>query len=118
MNYSRKTLIEICEDAIVPQDKWRDRDSESAQKNIGRVWQLLKCGCEFEEQTIENSPDYHSDEDTIIIKFWVHNFNWFESGSDCFVDKRGSADDSNGETLRFYIPTRKRLNECVGKDWY
>ena len=45
--YNREKLIKICEKAIVDISKWSNRDSPSAQINIGKCWALLKAGCEY-----------------------------------------------------------------------
>jgi hypothetical protein len=118
---TREQLIAICERAIVPQEKWNDRDSESAQKNVGRVWQLLKCGCEFLILTKDNCTAYQpSDDETWQIHFWVHNFMWFENGGidDADNPKKGYLSDSNGQPLFFYLPTEETLKRANGNDWY
>lgn len=113
---TREELIALCERAIVPQDKWDNRDSESAQQGIGRCWQLLKCGCKFEILTKENNPDYHSDEQTWKLQFWVRNFIWFENYSSDESD--GYKTGSDGKLLNFYIPTEQSLEKANGDDWY
>ena len=119
-DYTRQELIDICEKAIVPEKNWRNRDSESAQKNVGRVWQLLKCGCNYHIHTPDKDPKHHGDEDTIIISFTVHNFQWFENGGDLDTENENEAYtyDSSGDWLSFYIPTPERLSKSDGKDWY
>lgn len=114
---TREELISLCERAIVPQEKWQNRDSESAQKGVGRVWQLLKCGCKYEICTKDNSPDYYSDAETWKIKFWVQSFMWFENGIED-DDEDGYDTDSNGQYLSFFIPTEKSLEAADGEDWY
>lgn len=113
---TREELIALCEKAIVPQDKWSNRDSESAQQNIGRCCQLLKCGCKFQILTKENHPNYCSDEETWKLHFWVHNFNWFENYTSDEND--GYRSGSDGKLLTFFIPTNKALKKANGDDWY
>ncbi len=105
MLYTRQKLITLCECAIVTVNNWHDRDSSEAQINIGKCWALLRAGCLFE---ILN----RTDEDTIYISIYFPDFNRFQDGE---------FDLKNKDSLKeysFYIPTRKRLNETVNKDWY
>jgi len=108
--YTREELIAICERAFVPQDKWHDRDSCSSQIKLGSAYALLKAGCKFE--VIHGDPHGCStDADTIWLRFWTHNFRWFEYGDDDYPN--GLEHDEV-----FYLPTAKRLNERNGSDWY
>lgn len=118
-DYTREELISICERAIVPQSKWENRDSEQAQAGVGRCWQLLKCGCEFEVLigSKEQSTLLATDENVIWLQFYVHNFAWFENDEDSRPAK-GYDIDSTGEPLNFYLPTEKALVNAKGKDWY
>lgn len=117
-DYTREELVAICEKAIVLQDKWSNRDSESSQKRVGRCWRLLKCGCKFHVVKESDDKDYHTTEKAIIIKFWVRNYLWFEDGMDVEeTDKDGYEHDSNHESLLFYLPQPKRISE-TGEDWY
>ena len=119
MDYTREKLIEICEKAIVKQTNWYNRDSASAQMGIGKCWALLKAGCEFEIQTIKQNPDGNcvTDERTIWIQLFVHDFGWFENGAEEAEDQRGSTGDWNDNYL-YYLPTEKRLEESDNGDWY
>lgn len=130
----RKILTKLCSDAIVCQQDWDDRDSEKAQKGVGRCWQLLSCGCPFKIITFEDIRDQYGDEkarkmggytdrDYIHLLFKVHSFMWKEMFDDeDDQDKSEWADgldiDSDGDFLSFYIPTRHRLDKAKGKDWY
>lgn len=122
MKYTKKQLISICEDAIVQQEKWADRDSFSSQLQLGQALVLLKAECKFEIITRENADSYstcYSDEDTIWIKFWAKNFKWFDIlDGDTEEYPNGLSCFDNGDDLMFYLPTRKRLEKKKGKDWY
>lgn len=44
---TREDLLALCERAFVPHDRWRNRDSSSAQRQLGEAYALLKAGCDF-----------------------------------------------------------------------
>ena len=115
--YTRKELIDICEKAIVSQKKWSDRDSASSQIDIGKVWALLKSGCKFEISTEENEKisGLVTDDKTIWIQFWVKNFAWFDHLD---ADEEEFPNGIQNSDYFFYLPTKKRLEESKGKDWY
>ncbi len=101
---NREELIQLCEDGIVPEEHWHDRDSEGAQRQLGEAWALLKAGCEFEVLSDR------SDEDTWWVTIRSKGFQYFELGEDA-----GKLEDTR------YIPTRARLDkatEVVRRDWY
>lgn len=109
MKYERKDLIVLCELAIVPEKKWCDRDSSSAQRQLGEALVLLKAGCEFKVLTEENCRKGNScisNDDTIWIDITFDGFHAFEEGSDC------------RESETFYIPTKQRMERGKGGDWY
>lgn len=106
---TREFLVELCEKAIVPMDKWHDRDSAHSHEGLGRAWALLRAGAPFTVQTRENtSPDERcvTDDDTIWIEITWRGFQAFECGSEY--------DDVD----TFYIPTPARLERRAGSDWY
>lgn len=111
--YTRERLLKICQKAFIPQSEWADRDSASSQLGVGQCYALLKAGCEFEIQYTKDSSGCNTDDRTIWIQFWVHDFQVFEWGSDAF-DKRGRKDSD----YHFYLPTEKRLKATKGRDWY
>lgn len=115
--YTRKELIEICESAIVSQNKWNDRDSASSQIDIGKCWALLKAGCKFEISTKDNEKISQciTDDKTIWIQFWVKDFCWFDTLD---ADSSELPDGIKNSDYFFYLPTKKRLEESKGKDWY
>lgn len=102
-DYTREELLSICEDAFVPQKKWSNRDSAEAQKQLGWCYAWLKAGCEFE---ILTKDTLGTDESTIWVEITAQGFMYFESGEGC-EDKES-----------FYLPTRQRLEERKGGDWY
>lgn len=103
----RDELIALCEAAIVPMDRWHDRDSAHSHEGIGRAWALLKAGAPFK---VRAEPEYDgdrciTDDDTVWVDIEWHGFQWFEIG-----------DELDHDT--FYIPTRARLERTAGRDWY
>lgn len=105
---TREELISICERASVPQEKWHDRDSESAQRQVGECLMLLRAGCDFEIDTTERTFRGR----TIWVLTWSRGFNWYES-HDSDGDPRKYYEDE-----RFYLPSEKRLRDAAGGDWY
>lgn len=100
--YTREELVAICERAVVPVGKWRNRDSSSAQEGVGRVWALLKAGAEF---SILDRGRLATDERTIWIEVDWPGFAHFEYGG-------------HDESDTFYLPTPARLDAANGGDWY
>jgi hypothetical protein len=94
MQYTRQDLITICERAIVPLAKWSNRDTPQSQKDVGKVWALLKAGCPFTIIREEDSPGVVTDE-TII---------WLEIRSP--------------HTEIYYLPTLAKIERSSGEDWY
>ncbi len=109
--YTRKELIAICESAFVPEIKWNDRDSESAQCQLGECYALLKAGCDFE--IIYEDDICGTDENTIWLYVYSHGFSWFES-----FNKPNERTRDEMEEHHYYLPTIKRLKEANGNDWY
>jgi hypothetical protein len=102
-NGLRDRLIAICERAFVPEDKWHDRDSEKAQRQLGECYALLRAGCEVsidEEQMAKG--DFGGK--TLWVSVRSKGFNFFEIG------------EMREET--YYLPTEARLDEAAGGDWY
>ena len=60
--FQREELVALCERARVPQDKWQNRDSERAQRQIGEAWVLLSAGCEFKICITEDGRGCSTDE--------------------------------------------------------
>lgn len=98
---TRDELIQICADAIVPQEHWRDRDSARAHMQLGEALALLTAGCDF---------DVVPDGKTFQVHIQFRGFDWFEGGF--------GEEDRYLSNERYYIPTRARLDEVDGKDWY
>lgn len=95
---TREELVSLCERGVVPVEKWADRDSPSAQLQLGQAWALLKSGAEF-TVTRESDPNTW----WVVIDF--PSFDSFEYDRSLYFQHE-----------RFYIPTETRLRE--GQDWY
>ena len=98
----RNELISCCQDAVVPEANWRNRDSASAQRQVGEALALLRSGCPF---ALSDSPS--TDDETWWVDITFRGFQTFELG-----------EDEVTEVDLFYIPTRQRLDEAAGRDWY
>jgi len=133
----RETLISICEDSVLPWDKWQNRDSGSSQQLVSDIYSLLKAGAEY---TIKVEQDH-----TIWIEFVNVTYEEIRNAIDnhyLYVDDIDEYKEANPEDEMFYgyglslgevtpdkieaadyhlsgyLPTRKRLQECDGEDWY
>ena len=100
---NREDLIKICEQAFVPEDKWRNRDSESAQCQLGECYALLKAGCDFE--VVYDDDICETNEYTIWLYVYSKGFIYFDYAGE-------------KEQHHYYLPTQKRLDEANGGDWY
>jgi len=106
------------EQCIVPRDKWSDRDSNSAQRNIGDIWRLLKSGHRFEiwsdykdeaRARLLSLDDFFSPENTICTNYiYIYDIMTFSA---CEYDTKG-------EKITYYFPTPFGLKNAEGKDWY
>lgn len=100
---SRDVLVQLCKDGLVPQALWSNRDSSSAQIKLATAGALLQSGCDY---TILREPGgLNTDAQTIWLRIEWEGFGYF--------DYDGGLDSDT-----FYLPTRARLNEVAGKDWY
>ena len=111
--YTREELIDICERAIVPEEKWRNRDSEKAHVQVGECWALLRAGCEFEVLYCPGGST-STDHETIWLRTYSQGFNYFEGGWS--LDDEDPRDYLRKEL--HYLPTPKRLDQANGGDWY
>jgi hypothetical protein len=102
---TREELIAHLEKSIVPQSKWRNRDSSDAQRQLGECLALIKAGCDF-HLFCGNGRVHANSTTTLEIEVDFHGFNYFEYG-------RGSE-----ETETFYAPTPESLAAVNGGDWY
>lgn len=96
---TRDELIQLCHDAIVPQERWNDRDSAIAHRQLGECLALLRAGCEF-------SIEGDTTDETIWVRITYRGFAAFEYGDDQLAHHK------------FYVPTRARLDRASGEDWY
>ena len=103
---TRDELLALIDRAWVPQEHWRNRDSQDAQKQLGEAYALLKAGCDFQ---IDRSPDLNRGGRTVWVHIQSQGFDYFEGT----FDGLGPLDDD-----LFYIPTAERLDESAGRDWY
>jgi hypothetical protein len=94
---TREEFIALIDRASVPESEWHDRDSASAQIQLGKARMLLLAGCEY---TIDPGKAH----DCWWLEFTVHDFGYFETG------------DLGWESA--YIPTAERLDKAKGEDWY
>lgn len=112
---TREELISICEAAVVPQDKWSNRDTPEAQRSLGKCWVYLKAGCKFWVITEKDPKDPNdrcvTDNETIWVRIQHETFNSFEIAEPEDGDKYE-------EKELFYLPTRQRLKRANRGDWY
>lgn len=98
----RAALIALCHAGVVPQDKWRNRDSAQAQQQLAGALALLSAGCDY---TIRKGDGHWKiSEKTIWLRITYRGFAYFEH------------DTLTTET--FYVPTRECLDRAAGGDWY
>ena len=126
--YTRKRLIRICQDGVVNHKKWNNRDSFNAQQMINSIYEGLTAEFDFK-------IDKDTDEDTIWINFINIDLDKLcdcKSLEICDIDDYFRDCDPKHETEMFegeginfesnwcngFMPTRKRLNNCKGEDWY
>ncbi|MDJ0702802.1 MAG: hypothetical protein QNJ46_05930 [Leptolyngbyaceae cyanobacterium MO_188.B28] len=110
-DYTRELLIRICEQAIVPMNKWKNRDSWSAQRGVGKAWVLLNAGVDFEVCVTEDGEGCSTNEKTIWLEFdGIKGFSAFENG--------WSEEEDFTETETIYLPTPESLERANGGDWY
>jgi len=98
----REDLLSMIEKAFVKEDLWHNRDSASAQKQLGECYALLKCGCDF---YILTDGDLKTDNETIWIEILSKGFSYHEYNAGADADT-------------YYIPTESRLEKANGSDWY
>lgn len=115
MKYTREDLLKICEQSFINENKWHDRDSESAQSQLGECYVLLKDGCEFEVIYKEDDHICETDENTIWLYTYSKGFVYWEN---CYPDDTEEERKGYKEKKHFYLPTQKRLDEANGEDWY
>ncbi len=129
---TREELINICEDAIVPVKKWHDRDSNLSQIQLQDIYRGLKANIPFttkiENDTIWVHFDKPTDEQLSSMNQFYLNigsrdeyYNWYlnEYQDDDYPEMfDGYGIEWNSGYRGGYLPTRKRLNETKGGDWY
>lgn len=100
--YTREQLIDLCQRAPVPQDRWTDRDTAGAQRQVGEALMLLKAGCDFD---LSDNDNLKTDAKTIWVNIRFKGFDYFED-----------SDELQSEV--FYIPTEESITKANGDDWY
>jgi len=134
---NRQELIQLCKDAVVHHTKWENRDTYISQKNIQSIYKGLTAGLDYRIITKEIDPDYHSNEEILIIEFTqpinLYNLDkgkYLEISSredyfrDCDPDYEtemfdGGGIDFDSNYTQTYMPTRKTIELCgIGNDWY
>lgn len=131
-DYTREELIQLCRDAVVHHTKWGDRDSYSAQKGVQEVYRALTAGWDFE---IRLEHPVNSTSRTIWITLtpvegvdvfkdgeWLNISSREEYFEDCDPEYETEMFDTYPETFKepftTYLPTRERLDQAAGGDWY
>ena len=109
-DYTRKELIDICESAVVNVSKWRNRDSPQSQLSVGKAWVLLKANCHFE--ILRDKNRLCTNNVTIWIRIYYPEFRHFD------YEGFNLEDPSTLYDQTVYLPTRERLNNNSGRDWY
>ena len=129
----RDILLQICEDAVVPCAEWNNRDSYLSQVQLSDIYGLLETGAEYEIQIEEDSIliqfpnlpegfgakvtrelDYDTRED-------YFNLEGVDSDDEMFEGYGLEYNDYNykvGDYVSGYLPTRERLTQVDGGDWY
>ncbi len=102
----RDELLSLCRDAFLPQEKWSDRDTARCQQQLGELYALILAGCEYSTRTGHMGR-------MLDVRVAFRGFGWFEGGYDPDDDRDLYLDHDD-----FYLPTRQRLAEVAGGDWY
>ncbi len=122
----REDLIEICEKSIVPWQKWNDRDSYVSQLNVNECYGLLSAGADFNTtvsgdtiivnfknltpKIIEKSWDFNLPYDDVSLYQEANpDFQMFEYYASVEIDEKETS---------CYLPTKERLKQTEGEDWY
>lgn len=137
MNYTREQLIDICEKAVVHHTKWDNRDSYSAQLGVQSLYKGLTAGLDFRVVTKDISPDYHSNDNVIIVEFLQPiDLDKLQNGKELEISSRedyfkdcdpeydtemfdGEGIDFRSEYTQTYMPTLDSIEKAgIGNDWY
>lgn len=129
----RGTLLQICEDAVVPCIEWNNRDSYISQVQLSDIYGLLEAGAEYEISIEEDSIliqfpnlpvafgvnvtrdlDYDTREDYFNLEGVDSDDEMFESNGLGYNDYNYKV----GDYIGGYLPTRERLTQADGGDWY
>lgn len=94
----REQLLSLCESGFVPEERWSNRDSSSAHRQLGEAYALLKAGCDFTVYDQKHKSWW------VAIQF--KGFDAFEYG------------EHHTTSESFYIPTAESIARADGGDWY
>jgi hypothetical protein len=103
--FTREELVELLNNAIVPVEKWRDRDTSAAQRQLGECYALVKAGCGFNVYR-GNGHVHTRSVHTLEIVVSFPGFDSFEYGA------------GNNDIKTYYAPSPERLETSKGRDWY
>jgi len=125
---SREQLIELCEKAVVPCDKWHDRDSYCAQREIASIYSGLKAGIDYNATLDESGNTIHIDftSPTEEQRKLIGNYNLPIDSLEQYREKfgydnemfNGNGIDWSSNSLFSYMPSPKGLADSEGGDWY
>jgi len=127
--YTRDELISICEDGVVKWQDWGDRDSYMAQVQLSDIYSLLRVGAEYDCQ-VENDRtiwiDFHNVTNEMIDD--AKNYRLDYDDREKYLEEHDydyEMFDGKGLDIKYdrteysgYMPTRTRLKETQGGDWY
>jgi hypothetical protein len=99
MVIEREYLINLCEKAIVNEEKWRTLNSFFLQQSVGELWMLLKSGCEYRVELY--------DELYYVIDVAYKGVDYFEG-----------EENGNEQASTHVLPTIERLKAIDGDEWY
>ena len=127
-DYTREELIDLCRDAVVHHTGWGNRDSYSSQVNIQEAYRALTAGWDFEidpdtdDRTVWVLLTPVSGIDTVRDGEWLSISSLDEYFQDCDPEYETEMFDCYRRYLdgpfTAYIPTRERLDQSAGGDWY
>jgi hypothetical protein len=134
IDISREELLSICEDAIIPWQNWEDRDSFSSQVLVSDIFGLLSTDATFtvtqdaetfwvsfknvtQEQINEANTHFLSYDDRDEYLEENPDYEMF-IGYGLDLSSYGINQIENGLEVSGYLPTRKRLEDTSGGDWY
>ena len=95
--YSRQKLIALIDAAVIPHQRWSNRDTPEALSQAATARAYLLAGCDFR---LSQNPELPTTDKTIWLEIKHYEF----------------ADEPDWHT--YYLPTPARLEAAAGSDWY